>query len=218
MKRITKRLLSFTCAAALLASLAACGASSSSTSTDEEDSTVTGQVLSIDGTTVTLQLGTLNENAGGAPHGTPPDKPDGSSDSGTDDQTPPAKPEDASDSTNAPEAPAGDASGSGNGQTPPEQPSGNGGDVPSGMPGGSFTAGDESMTLDLADAALTKDGETISTEDLAVDDILTVTLNASGKATTAEVVTTNGMGGAHQCQHHRHGHHRVRHHLHLHRR
>ena len=196
MKRITKRLLSFTCAAALLASLAACGASSSSTSTDEEDSTVTGQVLSIDGTTVTLQLGTLNENAGGAPHGTPPDKPDGSSDSGTDDQTPPAKPEDASDSTNAPEAPAGDASGSGNGQTPPEQPSGNGGDVPSGMPGGSFTAGDESMTLDLADAALTKDGETISTEDLAVDDILTVTLNASGKATTAEVVTTNGMGGA----------------------
>lgn len=99
-------------------------------------------------------------------------------------QTPPAKPEDASDST-------GDA------QTSPEQPSGNGGDAPSGMPGGSsFTAGDESMTLDLADAALTKDGETISTEDLAVDDILTVTLNASGKATTAEVVTTNGMGGA----------------------
>lgn len=98
---------------------------------------------------------------------------------------------------NAPEAPAGDASGSGNGQTPPEQPSGNGGDAPSGMPGGSsFTAGDESMTLDLADAALTRDGETISTEDLAVDDILTVTLNASGKATTAEVVTTNGMGGA----------------------
>ena len=216
MKRITKRLLSFTCAAALLASLAACGASSSSTSTDEEDSTVTGQVLSIDGTTVTLQLGTLNENAGGAPQGTPPDKPDGSSNSGTNDQTPPAKPEDASDSTgdaqtspeqpsggsvsdstNAPEAPAGDASGSGNGQTPPEQPSGNGGDAPSGMPGGSsFTAGDESMTLDLADAALTRDGETISTEDLAVDDILTVTLNASGKATTAEVVTTNGMGGA----------------------
>ena len=216
MKRITKRLLSFTCAAALLASLAACGASSSSTSTDEEDSTVTGQVLSIDGTTVTLQLGTLSENAGGAPQGTPPDQPDGSSDSGTDDQTPPAKPEDASDSTgdaqtspeqpsggnssdnaNAPEAPAGDASGSGNGQTPPEQPSGNGGDAPSGMPGGSsFTAGDESMTLDLADAALTKDGETISTEDLAVDDILTVTLNASGKATAAEVVTTNGMGGA----------------------
>ena len=130
---------------------------------------------------------------------TPPAKPEDASDSTGDAQTSPEQPSggSVSDSTNAPEAPAGDASGSGNGQTPPEQPSGNGGDAPSGMPGGSsFTAGDESMTLDLADAALTKDGETISTEDLAVDDILTVTLNASGKATTAEVVTTNGMGGA----------------------
>ncbi len=213
MKRITKRLVSLTCAAALLASLAACGASSSS-SENGESSEVTGQVLSVDGTSVTLQLGTLTEaealqgnppempgdsTGSGDSTQTPPNKPDGQApaDSTDSTQTPPAKPDgDGSSDSNAsaPEQPSGSAPADGNGQTPPEMPSGS---APSGMPGGSsFTAGDESMTLDLADAALTKNGESISTSDLAVDDILTVTLNASGKATAAEVVTANGMGGA----------------------
>ena len=216
MKRITKRLLSLTCAAALVTSLAACGASSSS-SESAAGSEVTGQILSIDGTSVTLQLGTLTENE--APQGAPPDKPDDTSSGSTSDnaqtppekpegdnsssadQTPPAKPdgdstsESGSDDAAAPEQPSDNNS---NGQTPPEMPSGDG-NAPSGMPGGSsFTAGDESMTLDLADAALTKDDESISTSDLAVDDILTVTLDGNGNATAAEVVDTssNGMGGA----------------------
>lgn len=75
----------------------------------------------------------------------------------------------------------------------------NGGDgsAPSGMPGGtSFIAGDESTTIDLADASLTKNDESITVDDLAVDDILTVTLNSSGSAVSAEVVDVNGMGGA----------------------
>ena len=214
MKRITKRLLSLTCAAALVASLAACGASSSS-SESTAGSEVAGQILSIDGTSVTLQLGTLTENE--TPQGTPPDKPgDNSADSTTtdtqtppekpegdnssNDQTPPAKPdgdstsESSSGDATAPEQPSENSSA--DGQTPPELPSGDG-NAPSGMPGGSsFTAGDESMTLDLADAALTKDGESISASDLAVDDVLTVTLDGSGKATAAEVVNANGMGGA----------------------
>mgnify|MGYP002672230373 CR=1 FL=1 len=183
MKRITKRLVSLTCAAALLASLAACGASSSS-SESGESSEVTGQVLSVDGTSVTLQLGALTEAE--TPQGNPPEMPGNSTGSGDSPQTPPDKPDG--------QAPAGSAPADGNGQTPPEMSSGS---APSGMPGGnSFTAGDESMTLDLADAALTKNGESISTSDLAVDDILTVTLNASGKATAAEVVTANGIGSA----------------------
>ena len=197
MKRITKRLVSLTCAAALLASLAACGASSSSES--GENSEVTGQVLSVDGTSVTLQLGTLTEAE--PPQGNPPEMPDNSTGSGDNTQTPPDKPDG--------QAPAGSAEGTDSMQTPPAKPDGDGssdssvsapeqpsGSAPSGMPGSSFTAGDESMTLDLADAALTKNGESISTSDLAVDDILTVTLNASGKATAAEVVTANGIGSA----------------------
>ena len=199
MKRITKQLVSLTCAAALLASLAACGASSSS-SESGESSEVTGQVLSVDGTSVTLQLGTLTEAE--PPQGNPPEMPGNSTGSGDSPQTPPDKPDgqapagsaDGTDSTQAPPAkPDGDGSSDSNASAP-EQPSGS---APSGMPGGnSFTAGDESMTLDLADAALTKNGESISTSDLAVDDILTVTLNASGKATAAEVVTANGIGSA----------------------
>lgn len=92
MKRIIKRLLSLTCAAALVASLAACGAFSSN-SESTAGSEVTGQILSIDGTSVTLQLGTLTENE--APQGAPPDKPDDTSSGSTSDnaQTPPEKPE-----------------------------------------------------------------------------------------------------------------------------
>ena len=202
MKRITKRLLSLTCAAAMVASLAACGASSSTSGSESTAaSEVTGQILSIDGSSVTLQLGTLTENE--APQGTPPDKPDDTgSGSSTDSnaQTPPEKPEGSSsgDGQTPPEKP--DATGSSDNQTPPEKPEGNGSDNSSTPPdaagGSTFTAGDESMTLDLADAALTKDGESISTSDLAVDDILTVTFDDSGKATVAEVadMSGNGMG------------------------
>ena len=200
MKRITKQLLSLTCAAAMVASLAACGASSSASGGESTAaSEVTGQILSIDGSSVTLQLGTLTENE--APQGTPPDKPDDTgSGSSTDSsaQTPPEKPENSSsgDGQTPPEKP--DANGSSDSQTPPEKPEGNGsdsGNTPPDRAGGStFTAGDESMTLDLADAALTKDGESISTSDLAVDDILTVTFDDSGKATAAEVANMSGNG------------------------
>ena len=181
MKRITKRLLSLTCAAALAASLAACGASSSTSGSESTAaSEVSGQILSIDGSSVTLQLGTLTDST--APQGTPPEKP-GDTGSGSM-QTPPEKP---------------DGTGSSGSQTPPEKPEGSGSDngsTPPDAPGGSrFTAGDESMTLDLSDAELTKDGESISTDDLAVDDILTVTFDGSGKAAAAEVVTDNGGTG-----------------------
>ena len=200
MKRTTKRITAFACAAAMLASLAACSSSSGSTDSTET-SEITGQILSIDGSSVTLQLGTLSENTdASAPQGTPPAKPDDASGSSDSQQTPPDKPDGSSDSTNndsAPEQPSDAASSGNDGQTPPKMPSdgGNGG-APSGMPGGSsFTAGDESTTVDLSNASLTKDSESITVDDLAVDDILTVTLDGSGTATAAEVITTNGMGG-----------------------
>lgn len=193
----------------MLASLAACSSSSSTNTTSTSE--ITGKILSIDGSSVTLQLGSLSESSdGSAPQGTPPEKPDDASgnadsqqtppdkpdgqDSTGDSQEPPAKPdENSSDSGNAPEQPSGSAPADNGGQTPPEMPS-NGGD--GNAPGGtSFTAGDESTTVDLTDAALTKNDESITVDDLAVDDILTVTLSSSGNAVSAEVVDTNGMGG-----------------------
>ena len=198
----------------MLASLAACNSSSSTDTASTSE--ITGQILSIDGSSVTLQLGTLSENSdGSAPQGTPPEKPDDASDNADglqtppdkpdeqdstgDSQEPPAKPdENSSDGGSAPEQPSGSAPADNGGQTPSEMPANSGdGNAPSGMPGGtSFTAGDESTTVDLADAALTKDDKSITVDDLAVDDILTVALNSSGNAVSAEVVNTNGMGGA----------------------
>ena len=205
MKRTTKRIAAFACAAAMLASLTACSSAGSTSTSDTSE--ITGQILSIDGSSVTLQLGTLSENTNGsAPQGTPPEKPDDASGSAASQLTPPEKPDGQNNTENAQEPPAKpdeNSSDSGNtpagngGQTPPEMHSNSGdGSAPSGMLSGTnFTAGDESTTVDLSDASLTKSGESISVDDLAVDDILTVTLT-DGKAVSAEVVDINGMGGA----------------------
>ena len=94
---------------------------------------------------------------GGSDANTPPEKPGGSSDSGTANGQPPAKPDDAS----------GDANG-----TPP--------DMPSGGPGGSgFTAGDETVTMDFSAAEITENGETVALSDLSEGDVVTVTVAAA---------------------------------------
>lgn len=130
----SKKIRSLFCAAALTLSLAACGSKTS----DCSDQTITGEITDIDGTAVTMQLGELS--AGGMPsHGvsdssdsgqTPPDKPDGETQSGnsssedhasSDSSQPPAKPDSQSGST---DSQSGDS-----GSQPPEKPDG---EAPSG--------------------------------------------------------------------------------------
>lgn len=206
-----KKFLSLLCAAAMMCSLAACG-----TVTDAAyaGQTLTGRVTAIDGTTVTMQLGELTEtaaptdNSGNGdsqqPTGTPPKKPDGGSSTDSA-QQPPEMPDGSSQQGAAPpEKPDGDTS-TDSAQQPPDMPSGDsqngqGGtppDMPGGMPGGtSFTEGDETAAVDLSKAAITRDGETVTASDVAVDDILTVTFDDSGTAAKAEIVTVGGgMGG-----------------------
>ena len=198
-----KKMIAILCAAALTLSLAACG----STTEDYSGQTLTGQVTAIDGSAVTLQLGELTEDAstppdmpsggsdaqtppdgGSAPSGqapdggsdanTPPEKPGGSSDSDTANGQPPAKPDDAS----------GDASGA-----PPDMPSG---DAPGSAPGGSsFTAGDETVTLDFSTAEITENGETVALSDLSEGDVVTVTVGSGTAVTTAEIVSIGGGQG-----------------------
>ena len=158
----SKKIRSLFCAAALTLSLAACGSKTS----DYSGQTITGEITDIDGTAVTMQLGELSE--GGMPSHdvsdssdsgqTPPDKPDGETQSGnsssqdhasSDSSQPPAKPD----------------SQSGDGEAPS-------GSAPGGMGGSSFTAGEESVTLDFADAEITKNDESIELSDLAEGDIL----------------------------------------------
>ena len=171
----TRQWISLLCAAALALSLAAC----SSTSTEDyAGQTLTGQVTAIDGSSVTLQLGELEEQQADANAPTPPqdgqapaDLPeapqDGSapaapdqtppeSGSGSDLSAPPAKPD--SDSSNSSNSSAGS-------QTPPDAPSGQpgSGETPPDLPAGgsSFTAGEERVTLDFSAAALTENGEQV---------------------------------------------------------
>ena len=139
----SKKIRFLFCAAALTLSLAACGSKTS----DCSGQTITGEITDIDGTAVTMQLGELS--AGGMPSHdvsdssdsgqTPPDKPDGETQSGSTDSQ------------------------------PPEMPSGS---APGGMGGSSFTAGEESVTLDFANAEITKNDESIELSDLAEGDIL----------------------------------------------
>ena len=190
----SKKIRSLFCAAALTLSLAACGSKTS----DYSGQTITGEITDIDGTAVTMQLGELSEG-GMLSHGvsdgsdsgqTPPDKPDGETQSGnsssedhasSDSSQPPAKPNSQSGSTDSqpPEMPSGQDSSSNNqsgdsDSQPPEKPDGEApsGSAPGGMGGSSFTAGEESVTLDFADAEITKNDESIELSNLAEGDIL----------------------------------------------
>ena len=209
-----KKFVSLLCAAAMALSLAACGARADAAYAGQ---ILTGRVTAVDGSTVTLALGELTEDAmpsGGAPTGgsdsqQPPEMPSDGDQSGQPSGTPTEKPDGdstdgGSDSQQPPEMPGGDQSGQPSG-TPPEKPDGDSTDggsnsqQPPEMGGmtGSFTESGETATVDLSAAAVTRDGESAAVSDVAVDDILTVTFDDSGAASEAEIVTLGGgMGGA----------------------
>ena len=204
----TRQWISLLCAAALALSLAAC----SSTSTEDyAGQTLTGQVTAIDGSSVTLQLGELEEQQADANAPTPPqdgqapaDLPeapqDGSapaapdqtppeSGSGSDLSAPPAKPDSDSDSSNSsaggqapPDAPSGQP---GSGETPPDLPAG----------GSSFTAGEERVTLDFSAAALTENGEQVDLSALSEGDVVTVAVGSGSAVSSGEIVSLGGPDG-----------------------
>lgn len=60
------------------------------------------------------------------------------------------------------------------------------------MGGSSFTAGEESVTLDFANAEITKNDESIELSDLAEGDILTVEVGSSNTAASATVESVGG--------------------------
>lgn len=172
-----KKLISILCAGAMLLSLAVCGAKADTTYAGQ---TITGKVTALEGTSVTLALGELTEDAapGGGDSQQPPEM---SSDGQTGDQptgTPPEKPEDTSGDNQS-------------GQQPPEKPDGD----------SSFTESGETLTIDISDAAIVKNDETVSATELSVDDVVQVTFDDSGSAATVEIVSSSmggGFGGSNQ--------------------
>ena len=187
-----KKFLSLLCAAALLFSLSACGKNA-----EYAGQTVTGKVTAIKDSVVTLQLGELSESEAGDR----PDMPDGSSDgssgaSGSEEAAPPAKPDGESsgnsDSSLSSEKPDGNSNG--DNQTPPEKPDGESGNAPTGGPGSSktFTAGDETISVDLSDASVVENSEAVTVSDISKDDVLQITFDDSGKAKTVIIVSLDG--------------------------
>lgn len=87
--------------------------------------------------------------------------------------------------------------------TVPEKPDGEAGgasmgEAPGGAMSGSmktFTAGEETATVDLSGAAVTENGADAALSDIAVGDVLSVTLDETGAATSVTIETLGGMGG-----------------------
>lgn len=203
-----KKFIAILCAAAMVLTLAACGAKRN---TEYAGQTVTGKVTAIDGTSVTLALG--ESSGSGAPSGgdgqQPPEMPDGSSQ--TDGQPtgmPPEKPDGSDDSgqSGGQEPPAksdGDSSQQPTG-TPPEKPDGDSdqqGGTPPEMPDGSsqqggFTESGETVTVDISKATVTKNGESASASDLAAGDVVQVTFDKKGVATAVVIGSQSGFGGS----------------------
>ena len=200
----TKKWTAMLCAAALAVSLTACG--TQTTEAADAGTTLTGQVSAVDGSEVTLLLGTLEEGkVGAAPDGapgqdgqtgTPPEKPEDSSDSGSTNGQPPAKPDGNSSGNTPPEMPSGGASdGQPSGSAPAgDPPAGQPGGDPPSRPGSGFTAGKESVTLNFAGAAITENGRSAQLDDIEVGDVLTVEVGADNTATSADIVNLGGMG------------------------
>lgn len=198
-----KRMISLCCAGLMVVSLAACGsqnAASSSTSTPQVTSAVVGKITALDGTTVTLQLGELTENQPGDPPSQDSTQPSGdnadgdSSTSST--QTPPEQPEGDNNTQGT-----GDSSSSTDAQngssTPPSGQNAPPSDGQGPAPGRTFTAGEETTTVDLSGAAVTKESQSGTTDaslsDLAVGDVIEVTM---GEDNTATAVVIKSVGGA----------------------
>lgn len=171
---------------AVILAFSGCSANSSSTSAQTEGSTSTVQqsstdatvvqVQSIDTSTITAIVGTLSQPSGqpdgnGQPQGTPPDQASGGDNQGTPSQMP------AGDNT---------------------QQGGQGGQsAPGGMMG--FTAGDAVITFNVNDStAVTKQSGQETTQaalsDIAVGDILAVTLAGDNTAQTIVIQSFGGMG------------------------
>ena len=181
-------------AAVIMLLFTGCGKSSEK---DYSNSSVTGQVTAVDGSSVTLLLGEMAENPTGDASAAeaPSVRPDSS------ETAPSSSPSGEAPSGGAPsgDAPSGDAPSGGapSGETPASgAPSGN---APSG--GGamsSFTAGEESVTITITDSTvITVAGMGESTEgtidDITVDSILEVSFGDDNTVTS--ITVRNAMGG-----------------------
>ncbi len=212
------RTISFVCAAAMLASMSACGSTAASETQSQETTaavafntvteaaqseleisaleetseyasqTLTGQVQEVSEESITLLLGELSENAGGDGQ-QPPEMPtEGQDTTGTEQQPTTAEGQDTTGAEQQPPEMPENQDGNGDG-TQAGQGGGEPPEAPAGGAAGGFTAGEETVTLTVAAEAK----EAVA--QLAVGDVVQVTTDESGAVISAEAVSAGGMGG-----------------------
>ena len=202
--------ISVTLSAIMALSLTACSQNTQAETTlapaataESAKTVLTGMITAIAGENVTLSLGEL-ERGEAQKDDTPPDMPqDGTAaeaPNGDDGRTPPDKPEDSGNQAPPDQSDSGNAASGGaddrGSRTPPEQPDGNGAQAPGGQPGGmGFRENGETRTLNLAGAEITKNEQSTAISDLAVGDILELTVNADGSTETVQVLSLQPQGG-----------------------
>lgn len=182
-----KRIISILCAFTLVFAMAGC--QQQADTADYSNTTLTGKVTSIDGTTVTLQLGELTQmdrtmfEGQEPPEGEFAQRPDGSKGERTPPEMPSGEPGGEMDG-NRPEIPSGEIR--------PDRSDGEQGDF-GGFGGGmsSFTAGEETATIDLAGAVVTVGSMRENTEgsisDIAVGDVLIVEVGENNCVTAVTI-------------------------------
>ena len=187
-----RRIMAVLSAAALIAvSAAGCGTAATASGTESADSAPAessssensnvkyGQVTAVDGSTVTLNMGTMSSGGMGAPSG---------DNSGTTSgNTPPSMPSGDNSGTTS-----GDTSASAGGQNAP-------GGGQGGM-GSSFTADGTTATITISDESIisVENAGTTSTgslSDISVDSILKLEYDTDGTTLKSVTVMQTGMGG-----------------------
>ena len=183
------------CIVLVLTAFAGCSTSAETTSDTSESTgtTLLGQITAIDGDQITLAIGT--ENQGGGSGNMP--EASGEVPSGDGSGTMPSGEVPSGDASGSMPSgqPSGDASGT-KPETSGEVPSGDASGMNGGGMGGGLTLTGEEQTITVSDSTVitiegTDEDTTGSVSDLAVDDIISVTM--SGDTVTA--ITVRNVGG-----------------------
>ena len=157
-----------------------------------EYTVISGEVLEINDSSLTLLLDMGEAPNGEVPDGQMPEKPDSDASS----NQPPEKPDGDTSNSQPPEMPDGDTSSS----QPPEKPNGDSSDgqppeMPDGQAPNGQMPGGRSVTVDTSDAIITRDGTEVTVKDISVGDKVSVSAKDGELSYTENDAAPGGAPG-----------------------
>ena len=205
-----KKIISILCVIMLVLSLVAC--QSKTTYSDKANSSIVAKVTSINGSTITVQVGELIESSEEIP--SKPDENGQVQNPNGEQSEIPQQP--SGDQSEAPQQPSGeqnqppqkpDGENSNDGQFSPNADGSNQGQMPTNQMGETdvtkvnFTESDESLDIDISDASIVKDDDVIEVSEISQGDIIRVAFDSKGAVKTVIVISSqynngSGFGGS----------------------